>query len=232
MGTVTVKLSVTLMCHEQREPLWRPLLDSIPRADAVVDNGRLGRWGNGRRALQGYDPDASWHMVLQDDALPAPDLIEALELWLPTLPPHITCLYAGKVRGWRVIHDQFAKPPCWMSMHSIQWGVALVYPTHVIKDLIKIGDRMDKIQNMDSRISEANKRTHKLPVYIPSPSWVEHANTPSTVPGRKPNRHALTHYAGPSLLQWGEPGKVPVIRVPDFVRPIIRKQASIYGGSS
>lgn len=226
-----MKISIALMCHESRAELWDPLHAQFEDATLCVDDGRLGRWGNGRRCLKAYDPGADYHLVLQDDALPAPDLLAALEMWLPHLGNSILCLYSGRVRGWRAVHDKYAKPPCWLSMSKIQWGVALVVPTHVAADLVRIGDRLTKMDNYDSRLGEANRKSHKLPVLVPSPSWVQHAVTPSTVPGRKPNRQALHHYGSESLLQWGNPGDVPIIRVPDFDRPIIRRQAAQYRGS-
>ena len=215
-----MKLSVAVMAHESRAHLWEPLVDSIGDAFAFVDDGTLGRWGNGRRCLLAYDPGATHHLVIQDDAVPALDLIAAIEAWLPHLPESILCLYSGRVRDWRRIHDARSKPPCWLQMKQIQWGVALVVPTRIIEDTVRVGDRMPRIGNYDLRLSEANLRMHKVPVLVPSPSWVDHAYAESTVPGRKPNRHALMSIpAEQSVFDWfPDPRYGDIIRVPEFYR--------------
>lgn len=218
-----MKLSVALMCHASRRHLWQPLAGQLGDVTVCEDDGRLGRWGNGRRALLAYDKSATHHLVLQDDAVPAEDLRIGIEEWLTHLPDAILCLYAGKLAVWRQTVTKYATPPCWLRMSHVQWGVGLVMPTHTIADTVKIGDRLTTVKNYDWRYSLANHKTHRLPVYYPTPSWVEHAETPSTVPGRKPNRHALTCLSEyDSVLDWGTPGETPTITVPDFVRRALR----------
>lgn len=223
-------LSVAIMAHVSREELYVPLAESLGSdVTLCVDDGTLGRWGNGRRSLLSYSPEATHQLVIQDDALPAQDLRIGLEGWIPHLPDSILCLYSGKLAKWRAIHDRFAQPPCWLQMEQIQWGVALVVPTFYIETLVARADQMARIDNYDMRLSEANLRTHRLPVLYPSPSWAQHAHTPSTVPGRKPNRHALQALTQEeSALDWGTPGQSPIIRVPDFQRRAGGRQ--YYGG--
>ena len=211
-------LSACIMAHESRRYLFEPLAESLGiEVWAKVDDGSLGRWGNGRRCLLSYDSSASHHLVIQDDAVPAPDLIAGIEAWLPHLPDSILVLYSGRVRPWRHIHDRHSRPPCWLKMKSIQWGVALVIPTPIIPALVKFADRLTRVGNYDLRLSEANQKTHRLPVLVPSPSWVQHAGAPSTVAGRQAERYALNHHKQ-SILDWAEPGNAPIIPVPDFPR--------------
>lgn len=212
-------LRINIMAHASRRALWEPLQSHLTGAQVYEDDGTLGRWGNGRRCLLNYGPDDTHVLVIQDDALPASHLIEGLEHWLPRLPDSILCLYSGKLGQWRKIHDKFAQPPCWLQMAQIQWGVALVVPTKYIPAMVKKADSFTRIGNYDMRLSEGNMRTNKLPVLYPSPSWVQHAYAESTVPGRKPNRHALHALTqDQSVLDWALQGEAPIIRVPDFSR--------------
>lgn len=227
---MSVKLHVAIMAHQDRAHLYEPLAEKLG-AEPLVDDGSLGRWGNGRRCLQSYDSAASHVMVVQDDAVVPVDLVDGVTWALEHLPPSILCLYSGRLRAWRRIHGHHAKPPCWLQMRNIQWGVALVVPTADVTRIVTLGDRLVKMDNYDARLGEANMRTAKLPVLYPSPSWVDHAYTPSLVPGRLPNRHAL-QFLGQDrsiMKDWG-PEQAPVIRVPDFVRTRVAAQAAIYGG--
>lgn len=224
-----VKLSVAVMGHSSRRPLINNLIQKFPTSTVCVDDGRLGRWGNGSRALLSYDEDASHHLVIQDDALPAQHLIQGIEAWLPFLPDSILCLYSGKVGPWRRIHQKYAQNPCWLQMTDIQWGVALVVPTHAIEYLVGCGNMMPKVDNYDARLGLANKKTTRLPVLYPSPSWVDHATVESTVPGRKATRKAL-QFVGEdrSVLEWKPSLGAKIIRVPDFTRPRVEAQAKLY----
>jgi hypothetical protein len=216
---VSVNLRINIMAHESRAHLYEPLQARLPYSNLYVDDGSLGRWGNGRRCLLAAEPHDTHVLVIQDDALPSEDLIPALEMWLPLLPDSILCLYSGRIASWRQIHRRYAKPPCWLQMQQIQWGVALVVPTSIIPQTVKRGDAMSKIDNYDLRLSEANLRTRRLPVYYPAASWVNHADSPSTVPGRKGGRHALCALSeSDSALDWAAPGDAPIIRVPEFQR--------------
>lgn len=213
------------MAHESRRHLWVPLRDSLRNTgatgdiDVYEDDGSRGRWGNGRRCLVDYDPRATHHVVLQDDAVIPQDLIAGIEAWLDILPPSILCLYSGRVKPWRRIHARHAQPPCWLSMQSVQWGPALVFPTSAIPGLVAFADRLTQVGNYDLKLSEANKMTHRLPVLVPSPSWVNHAATPSLVPGRSGTRHALASL-GPddSVFDWAPLGSARIIPVPEFAR--------------
>jgi hypothetical protein len=216
---VSVKVRVNVMAHTSRRTLWEPLAERIGADEVYEDDGSLGRWGNGRRCLLNYEPEDTHVLVIQDDALPAADLIPALELWLPHLPDSILCLYSGRLAAWRQIHRRYAKPPCWLQMPDLQWGPAVVVPTEYIPSLVRRADTLTTISNYDLRISEANLRLRKLPVLYPSPSWVDHAETPSTVPGRSGSRHALRALTTTdSALEWGAPGEAPIIPCPRFTR--------------
>lgn len=205
------------MAHPSRSHLYEPLSEKL--GIGITLDSRDDRWDTGRKSLLAYDSEATHHLVIQDDAVPAADLLLGIEAWLPHLPKSILCLYSGRLQTWRRIHARHAKPPCFLQMNDIQWGVALVVPTDCIDVLVKNGDRLTRVGNYDMRLGLANRATYKLPVLYPSPSWVDHAHTPSLVPGRSPSRHALNALtAEQSVLDWAVPGDAPIIKCPDFNR--------------
>jgi hypothetical protein len=156
-------------------------------------------------------------MVIQDDAVPARDLLKATERWIPKLPSGVLCLYAGRVRGFReVLLKEKPPKPCWLQMKKINWGVALVFPTEHIPAIIAHGDARVEMENYDMRISEWCVM-NKVPVLYPYPSWVNHETTPSLVPGRSAHRKAVSAMLpSQSLLSWAR--HAPVVPISDFTR--------------
>jgi hypothetical protein len=157
-------------------------------------------------------------MVIQDDAVPCRDLLRATERWIPQLPEAALCLYAGRVRDFRMNLIKARPPqPSWLQMRKINWGVALVFPVEHIRPMVAYGDRRVEMENYDMRLSEYCV-LNNLPVLYPYPSWVNHETTPSLVPGRSPHRKAmLSLNASQSALAWGRKG-APITPVRDFVR--------------
>lgn len=183
-----MKLSTAIMAHPDRKHLL-PELHRKLGAPVPVHWDRYGdRWDTGRRALLDFDPDATHHLVIQDDAIPAPGLLKAIEGVLPFVGQHAMCLYAG--RGLRRrLRGKAPRWPCWVAMRRIHWGVGIVLPVEDIPAAVQYGDA-STIPNYDARLSEYWYGTKRLVLY-PLPSWVQHARTPSLVPGRSGRRTAL-----------------------------------------
>ena len=79
-------LSVAVMAHPKRADLIPALCDSIDADVPVVWDERNDRWDTGRRALLAFDPAATHHLVVQDDALVCRDLVAGLQRALPHVP--------------------------------------------------------------------------------------------------------------------------------------------------
>jgi hypothetical protein len=175
------------MAHPKRAPFVPELEHALDRPAAVVwDDGSNSRWGTGRRALLAYDPDATHHLVIQDDAVIPRDLVAGVEAALAHAPADVpVCLYVGKVRPYREMVTEYvarAAGASWLVMDRLNWGVAIVIPTTMIDDLVAFCDTLS-IPNYDSRMSawfEAND----IRVWYPWPSLVDHRESPSLVPGR------------------------------------------------
>jgi hypothetical protein len=169
------------------------LIGRLDRPAEVVWDQINNRWDTGRRSLLAFDPDASHHMVIQDDTIPCRDLVAGVERsleWVPEGSP-VMC-YVGRVRPYRdAINQNLAaagNDPSWLTFGETFWGPCLVIPTGVIPELVERCDRM-RVANYDRRIG-LWFRSKRIPVYAPWPSLVEHRDSPSTQPERTAVRHA------------------------------------------
>jgi hypothetical protein len=180
-------VSVAIMAHPRRSGFIPELQAALDRPATVAwDDGSNSRWGTGRRALLAYDPAASHHLVLQDDSVIPRDLVAGLEAALQHAPEDVpVCLYVGKVRPYREMVTEYvrrARDASWLVMDRINWGVALVFPTSIIDELVAYCDTQT-IPNYDSRMSKWFE-AKRIPVWYPFPSLVDHRESPSLVPGR------------------------------------------------
>lgn len=175
------------MAHPRRADFIPELEAALDRPATVVwDDGSNSRWGTGRRALLAYNPAATHHLVLQDDAVIPRDLAAGLEAALGHAPQDVpVCLYVGKVRPYREMVAEYvgrAQDASWLVMDRLNWGVAVVLPTSIIDELVAYCDTLT-IPNYDSRMSKWFE-AKGVPVWYPWPSLVDHRESPSLVPGR------------------------------------------------
>lgn len=181
-------MSVAIMAHPRRAAFVPELTTALDRdAEVVWDDGSNSRWGTGRRALLAYDPDATHHLVIQDDAVIPRDLAAGAEAALKHTPGDVPlCLYVGRVRPYREMVTEYVRKAgagaSWLVMDRLNWGVAVVIPTIYIDDLVAWCDG-GRIPNYDSRMS-AWFEAEGIPVWYPWPSLVDHRESPSLVPGR------------------------------------------------
>lgn len=189
-----MRLSVAVMAHPKREAFVPSLLDSLDAPATVVWDQKQDRWETGRRSMLSFDPDATHHLVVQDDAIVCRDLVSALTTALdhvPELSP--VCLYVGRVRPHARGVSEAARRAkstgaSWLVMTGLCWGVGVVMPTSVIRRMVAECDKLD-VANYDSRMSVYFER-RGTPVYYTWPSLVEHRDSPSLVPHRAGKRHA------------------------------------------
>jgi len=199
-GAMTIKVSAAIMAHPARAPFIPYLQSKLPIDTPVVWDQISSRWDTGRRSLLAYDPTATHHVVIQDDALLPNDLIPGLEQIIPYVPAgHPLCLYVGSsrpyvnvIRYFTGLADSQATPTSWLIMKHINWGVGLVFPTAQIPALVAHCDTRTVTQ-YDTRVSKwfegdlgGNPRT----VWCPWPSLVEHRDSPSLYADRDGVRHA------------------------------------------
>src|SRR5690554_2196422 len=154
-----MKLSASIMAHpvrkEYAEELQRTLdrpIEIIYDANPVPSRNPMQRWATGRRAWEAHDPEADWHMVIQDDALACKDLIAGLEKALEVLGPEgLVSAYTGTGRpdqyNVRRAHRHAQdKGHSWMPTKSLCWGVAILAPVPTIPDMVKWCSHSSKAQ--------------------------------------------------------------------------------------
>lgn len=210
------RLSVAIMAHRKREQ-WVPDLEvQLPGVQTVWDQ-KNDRWDTGARALMAHDPNAQWHMVVQDDALLPPDFFEGVKRMLNHVPAfHPVGLYYGRVRPKEyetrslVARAQRTKAP-FIVHNGPWWGVGIVLPVMQIPEVVKWGNEKSNIPNYDRRIARYYE-SNSIDCYYPQPSLIEHRHgleNPSLVPGRTSLNRRAWQFVGPQSalsVDWsGEP---------------------------
>lgn len=197
-------ISVAIMAHPKRKPWIPDLVDSLDADPTVVWDERNDRWDTGRRSLLAYDPQASHHLVVQDDALVCRDLVAGLQRAIVHTGDHPLGLYLGsvrpaastvarRIREAQVVRSRFVK------MEGPWWGVAILLPTAHIDELVEWGDRRGDIANYDKRISRWYRTVAGIDCWYPFPSLVEHRHgdeNPSLIPGRTGTNRKAWQWVG------------------------------------
>lgn len=211
-------VSVAIMAHQKRAAFVPELKVKLDRLARVVwDDGSNSRWGTGRRALLAYDPAATHHLVVQDDAVIPADLVAGVEAALAHAPDDVpVCLYVGRVRPYGEMVAEYvarADGASWLVMDRLNWGVAIVIPTNVIDELVAWCDRLP-IPNYDTRISKWFER-RETPVWYPWPSLVDHRESPSLVPGRGHAGRTAHRFIGATASALSTDFSGAVLRLPN-----------------
>lgn len=202
------------MAHPKRTGMVADLLDRLDRPVGVTWDEIDDRHDTGIRALEAFDPDASHHLVIQDDVLPCSDLIAGVEKALAHVP--VGCpasFYIGKVRPFgQAVAKAVAKAEgaSWITMAGIYWGPAVVVPTSSIEEMAAWyrGKHGARISNYDRRMSRWFEQ-RDLRCWYSWPSLVDHRGDTSLVRGRSGVRRAhRTLGPGESALDVDWSGRV------------------------
>jgi hypothetical protein len=210
-----MRISVSIMAHPDRRAQVAALRDQVGPVPVAWDaEGPPSRdperlWRTAREAWRLYDPAAAWHLLLQDDAVPAPGLLAALPGALAHVPcPSVVSLYVGTGRPVPGVWHELARRgdeegASWLVGPMVSWGVALLVPTHLIPELLIWGDRQRGIPD-DLRVGRwAHHR--KLEAWFPWPSLVNHPDGASLV-GHGGGRTARRFLEGDArAVDWGGP---------------------------
>lgn len=167
-------------------------------------------WRTARRTWLAHDPDADWHVLIQDDAYPCPDFLAGLAAALERVPtPAIVSPYLGKGRNvpnrWAAMADRAdAQLASWVRSTKVMWGVCLAAPVSLIPDMVTWCDRKAGMPD-DMRLSSWAQR-HHVEVWYTWPSLVDHGTEASLTKHRAADRVARRHHQGSALeLSWGGP---------------------------
>ena len=180
-------LSYAVMAHPDRYQS-AIALGTLLEAAVTFDTG-AGETANGDHAWSAFEPESSWHCVLQDDAQPIPGFTSHSAHALEYAPRTAVSFYVGTGRP-RQNHVQAAitaadaTESMWLQHPTLLWGVAVAMPSEHVAPFL----RWAKTCTLpyDRRIG-AYWQQQGIPVQYTWPSLVDHADNPSL----------LTHPWGP-----------------------------------
>lgn len=191
------RLSASVMAHPSRAHLVKPLIKQLGLTGDNVAWDRIGeRWDTGRRAWQLHDPNAEWHIVIQDDVITVRDLIPGLARALDHLPgPGNVCPFVGTRRPvQRVVQPLVARAnyrrSSWIELPSLFWGVAIAMPVEHIDDMIAFGDAITEYPNYDKRVGQYFVQVQQWPTFCTWPNLVDHRSDVPSLCGHGPGRTA------------------------------------------
>ena len=188
-------LSAAVMAHPRRADLVEDLLRRLDRPVPVVWDKINDRHETGLRALQAFDPSATHHLVIQDDALPCRDLLASIERALAYVPDgHPASFYVGRVRPFRQRIERLVRvagSASWLRFPGPYWGPAIVVPTAAIPGLVDWwhSPRGSVVVNYDRRIARFFQRDG-IDCFYSWPSLVDHRGDDSLVSGHTAYRTA------------------------------------------
>lgn len=186
------------MAHPSREEFFPYLKEKLGDVPFAIDTEGKGEWDTCKRAWMMYDPEAEWHVVIQDDALickefvcVAVDVIKRAKEVLRT--DNYACnFYYGYRRSARQEGEDAFKRGYWINKYP-KWGVAICIQTKYIKEMVNFGDTDIGSPRWGTRDDErigAFISSKKMPIYFPMPSIVDHRHGKSLVGDPGENRGA------------------------------------------
>lgn len=202
------------MAHPRRAHFVEQLQEQLPEAVVAWDAGDNNRWNTGRRALMSFDPDATHHVVTQDDSVLCPDFMAGIAEITRHVTSNPISLYIGKTRPFgqqvrKVAKAAQTKRIKWVVLDELYWGVGVVIPVPLIKEMVGWHDIANiRIPNYDSKMSYYF-RQQGIRTYYTQPSLVNHRDAadgnPSLVPGRFAKGRTAHNFIGdtsPLEIDW------------------------------
>jgi len=173
-------ISAVVMAHKDRIHHARALAADVG-ARIVWDRG-LGENDTGDRAWQATSLDADWAVVLQDDAVPVPYLLQTLQAGLRGAPRTCVGLYVGTSypqpsgRVSAGVEEARRRGASWLEHPSLLWGVGVAIPVEHVGPMLEFVEH--STLPYDRRIGSYFKHI-KRPVRYTFPSLVDHRDEPT-----------------------------------------------------
>lgn len=129
------------------------------------------------RALQAYDPAATHHLVLQDDAIACRDLLAGLTTACDTagdLPvvPYLGTYGPGRDPIGRLAEQADRAGASWVEFFGPRWGVAVAHPVALLPKVIRQYEA--GVGKADDARLTAVYRQLRVPCRFTMPSLVDH----------------------------------------------------------
>ena len=243
-----MRLSAAIMAHPSRSEAVTELVAALDRPvpvhwdeDTGAPSGNHDRvWRNARSTWELADPDADWHVLIQDDARPCADLLAGLERALAYVPPDaVVSPYLGTGRTVPIRWEAMARAADtagvpWVRSLKLMWGVCIALPVKLIPEMLAYAERRAGHPD-DMRVAGWAEKTHRE-VWYTWPSLVDHRPVPSLTKHRAADRVARRWHGGSALeINWtGQAVTDPMLarRYPSRSGPSrVRSRATTpYGG--
>lgn len=174
-----MSVSVAVMAHPRRARWIPALLDALDTDDAqVVWDRRNDRHDTGLRCLQAHDPDAAYHLVIQDDVVVCRDLVAACGKAARYAGGRPVALFSSRAQERRALvrragrAAQLAGSPWFESPDAVAYGQAMLLP---VADLpaLTAWYRTSTVENHDTRVA-AWYRQQGVAWLFTHPSLVDH----------------------------------------------------------
>jgi hypothetical protein len=184
-----MNVSYAVMAHPERAAWVAELqqtLGDVPVAWAeppyATPQDRSAVWRTCREALL-LHTDAPFHCVIQDDAVLAPRFTDRVEQMVEA-GDYLYMLFWRPKLGYReeqhLAFRAFRRPGYFIKSGGAMLGVAMIYPTHLIPDIVAFCDAFDPTKSDDERVKGwADDRG--ISTYVPLPSPVNHRGDKSLV---------------------------------------------------
>lgn len=190
-------LSISVMAHPSRERYFPYLEERLGDVPFSIDRENAGLWANCRRAWLAHDPDAQFHVVIQDDAIVCDNFRSRAEKAIRDAgqamegrPFALSFYHGNKEEFAEEARQGLARG--YVVRERPGWGIAICLPTALIPDMVAECDTFDMPQD-DERITKF-LLGRGIKVYFPMPSLIDHRTddeTPSLVGDPGKGRHAF-----------------------------------------
>lgn len=178
-------ISAAIIAHPSRKAYVRELRRKVNVP--VVWDEKQNMWDTARRAILEYDPAAEYHVIIDDDALPADYFLEGCQGIADALPNQtLVGLFVGEdirlhvmLNGHRGHGGDFDLSTVSFLQFAgvLNWGVATMIPTGWIPDLIDYCDTLP-FPEVDRRMGTFANAL-RYPTLYSWPSIVDHRKGPS-----------------------------------------------------
>lgn len=148
----------------------------------VEDHDRVGPWPTARRAWLSAAPEATHHVVVQDDVLPCDDFFEHMRAALAAAPDSMICAYSNN----RLAQAPEVATSSWVYIPDNAWGQCLAMPSSRARHYVEWCD-----QHVPMSYPHDDGRFHlyacsqHMPVLCTQPSLVDHLGADSSTLGHR-----------------------------------------------
>jgi len=208
--------SFAVMAHPTRRVMAQELARALPDETTVAWDRVNNEWDTARRALLAYDPNATWHVVVQDDAVLCRDFAAGVEDALGGVESRhdgLVSFYTGQSRPYgkevrRLVNKAGKQGAPWIAMEKgPYWGVCLAFPTEYIEGLIDFCDASLKVDYDNKLFDFFSERG--VETWYSQPSLVNHRDSPespSLIPGHGSSSGRVAHHwigmGSPLSIDW------------------------------